>query len=176
LGAGFAVGRSSALGRWFDAASALLGIRTLASFEAEPAIELQKLAENYAGAQSRHGVTPLQTRDWAFQVLPGEPTTIDFPDLDEIAQCAGEDIPRLALAFHSAVASATAQVAGQLAASAGTKRVIASGGCFLNALLDRLLAERFSDEGLQYLKPELPPGDQAIALGQIGLVLSSVGK
>ena len=166
LSIGLAVGRSTALGRWFDAAAALLGVGTLAAFEAQPAVALQKLAEEHLAN------TPLPS--CPFQIQPGDPIRIDFPDLARLAESKTEDLPGLAKAFHLAVAEATAQVAGHLAETAGTRRVIASGGCFLNSLLDRLIAERLSALGLQYLKPKiLPPGDQAIALGQIGLALLS---
>jgi hydrogenase maturation factor HypF (carbamoyltransferase family) len=45
---------------------------------------------------------------------------------------------------------------------------------FFNRLFDRLLAAAVAARGLEYVKPQaLPPGDQAIALGQIGLVLAA---
>jgi len=161
-----AVSRSSALGRWFDAASALLGVRSTAEFEAQPAIELQRVAEQHLceGAAA----------NWPYEVRRGDPLIIDFPALARVAQCDGDDVSSLAAAFHVAVADATVDVAGRLADESGSRLVVASGGCFLNGLLDRLLAKRFSASGLQYVKPErLPPGDQAIALGQIGLLLST---
>jgi len=170
LAAGIALGRSSALGRWFDAASALLGIRTIAAFEAEPAIELQKLAEKY------HDLVGEES--WLFQVQPGnpgQPMIIDFPGLDRIAASNGQKAPAWALAFHVAAAEATVQAAKHLAQSAGTELVVASGGCFLNGLFDRLVRERLFAAGLNYIKPQgLPPGDQAIALGQLGLVLAGL--
>ncbi len=162
LGVGFAVGRSSALGRWFDAASALLGIGTIAEFEAQPAIKLQKIAEQH--------FTESPALGWPYEVRAGDSLIIDFPQLTAVAQSADDDIPALSVAFHLAVSKATAQVARQLADAAGTSVVVGSGGCFLNALLDRLLSFQLSSEGLRYLKPKsLPPGDQAIALGQVGL-------
>lgn len=164
LEVGFAVGRSSALGRWFDAASALLGIGTIAAFEAQPAIKLQKIAEE--------NFTENPAPGWPYEVRQGDLTIIDFPQLTAAAESADNNIPALAAAFHLAVSRATAEVAGQLAHAVGTNLVVASGGCFLNALFDRLLSVQLSSVGLRYLKPKsLPPGDQAIALGQVGLAL-----
>ncbi len=166
LKTGTAVGRSSALGRWFDAASALLGIRLVAEFEAQPAIELQKAAEQYEGSSPPRG--------WTYEIeRSGGLMTIDFPKLDRIAGCKPDEVSMLAAAFHRAVADAVARVVGELSKKTGASTVVASGGCFLNALLDRLLTERFDNLGMRYVKPKrLPPGDQAIALGQIGLLLS----
>jgi len=167
FGARLYTARSSALGRWFDTASALLGVCPNAAFEAQPAIELQKLAQE--------NISETCDIEWPFQIKTEDPIVIDFPDLLRIATSPEKDIPKLALAFHIAVAKATAEVASRLAESAHAERVIASGGCFLNGLFGRLLSERLSRSGLQYLKPGiLPVGDQAIALGQIGLALSRV--
>jgi hydrogenase maturation protein HypF len=163
LAARIAVGRSSALGRWFDAVSALLGIGVVAAFEAEPAILLQRAAER---CPDTNVLFPVEVR-------PGAPLTIDFPDLFGPAAATDADAPARALSFHRAAAEAVAWVADHLAEEAGTRRVIASGGCFLNGLFDRLLGERLLARRLEYRKPRiLPPGDQALALGQIGLALS----
>jgi hydrogenase maturation protein HypF len=159
-----AVGRSSALGRWFDAVAALLGIRTVAAFEAQPAIELQQVAEKNFYDETR-GLWPTELR-------PGDPAIIDFPALADIAQASAEQAPALAVEFHHAIARAVAEVARKLAGETGTDIVVASGGCFLNRLFDRLLSAQLAAAGLRYVKPvRLPPGDQALALGQIGLAL-----
>ena len=164
LDASVAIGRSSALGRWFDAVSALLGLGTVCAFEAEAAIKLQQAAEKAGGPGAAV---------FAAEVRPGSPMVIDFPDLAAAAACPAADAPERAFAFHLAAAEAVAWTAAFLAEEIGTKKVIASGGCFLNRLFDRLLAEKLQARGLEYLKPKvLPPGDQALALGQIGLALS----
>jgi len=164
LASGIAIGRSSALGRWFDAVSALLGLGTVAGFEAEPAIRLQQAAEAAGGAGDAM---------FAAEVRPGAPMLIDFPDLARLAQCPADDVPARAFAFHQAAAEAVAETAAFLAKESGCRTVIASGGCFLNRLFDRLLAEALAARGLEYRKPILlPPGDQALALGQAGLALA----
>jgi hydrogenase maturation protein HypF len=167
LRGGLAIGRSTALGRWFDAASALLGIGVTAAFEAEAAIRMQRLAEGRFGQGA--------PADWPVEVRPGEPMVIDFPDLAASAD-GREDAPARAAAFHLAVARAVADVAGQLAAHAGTDLIVASGGCFLNGLFDRQLGELLAARNLRYLKPVLlPPGDQALAVGQIGMIIGNGG-
>jgi hydrogenase maturation protein HypF len=164
-----AIGRSTALGRWFDAVSALLGVRVVVDFEAQGAIELQKLAEANA--------YDVQPGDWPFAVSETKPHVIDFPALPATARRAPTDAPRLAYAFHHAAAAAVAAAAARLAGETGARVVLASGGVFLNRLFDRLLAAALADAGLEYRKPQkLPPGDQAIALGQIGLVLAEVAR
>ena len=97
---------------------------------------------------------------------------IEFPDPKIFIDCPEGDVERLAYEFHYAVAAATTKIAVKLAEASGINKVVASGGCFLNSLLDKLLAEMLQHFGLTYIKPgRLPPGDQALALGQIGLSL-----
>jgi len=162
---GFAVGRSTALGRWFDAASALLGICMKADFEAQPAIELQRAAERLEG----------EPAPWPVEVLEDSLFIIDFPAPERIAASDATGRNALAAGFHRAAARAAAEVAAHLAAELQTNKVVVSGGCFLNRLFDRLLAEGLSERNLEVTRPlALPPGDQALALGQI--VLAQIGQ
>ncbi|MDP8223763.1 MAG: hypothetical protein P9L99_10425 [Candidatus Lernaella stagnicola] len=160
-----AVGRSTSVGRWFDAVAALLGVRTEVEFEAQGAIELQQLAEANA--------YDVQSGDWPYAISEEEPRVVDFPAFVDIASRPAGDAPRLAYAFHVACAAAAAETAKRLADETGAKHVLVSGGVFFNRLLDGLLAERVGAHGLAYTKPiQLMPGDTAIALGQVGLVLA----
>lgn len=169
LKAKLALGRSTALGRWFDVVSALLGVRVTAAFEAEPAIELQKLAETV--------VSPSPAVVWPYAIGGEAPAMIDFPTIPELAFTERADAAALAYAFHVSVARAVAEVAAREAREQGAKTVIASGGVFLNRLLDRLLQTELTAYGLPCVKSQqLPPGDQAIALGQIGLALTGLDQ
>jgi len=158
------LGRSTALGRWFDAVSALLGIRLEAKFEAEPAIALQKAAEE----NLRSDALP-----WAIDLEYRENIIIDFGDLPELAVNLPNGPGYQALAFHQAAAEASFRVVQSLAERVDTDMVVLSGGCFFNALFTRLLIELLDRDGFICIRPQLlPPGDQALALGQIGLVLT----
>ncbi len=186
---GLAVGRSTALGRWFDAAAALLGVRAVVDFEAQGAIELQKLAEaNVYDAQPGDwpwtvGESPATNLDSRLRgndvtgAVHEPPLQVDFPDLLALARRDPAEAPRMAYAFHYSAVQATATAAIRLARETGAKTVLAAGGVLLNRLFDRLLGEALTAAGLTYRKPQkLPPGDQSIALGQIGLVLADTTR
>ena len=55
----------------------------------------------------------------------------------------------------------------QATESTGLRAVALGGGCFLNALLTRLLASRLEAVGIRVLEArQAPPNDGGIALGQ----------
>lgn len=164
---GFLGGRSTSLGRWFDVVSALLGMGLECAFEAQGAIQLQQAAESMK-SQDVQTVCPVAVSESELRV-------IDYPDLALFAQTESWDSPSMAYAFHVATAQAVADVAKELAEKAGVVDVVASGGCFLNTLFSGLLEERIRQHGLRLILPSaLPPGDQAIALGQIALALNEL--
>jgi hydrogenase maturation protein HypF len=165
LRAGLAVGRSTSVGRWFDAVAALLGVRAIVAFEAQGAIELQKLAEVNAYDDA--------SADWPSTTIAGEPALLDFPAIREAALATPEQTPRLAYAFHEATAEVTARTAIRLAETTQAATVILSGGVFFNRLLTNSIEQRLVGAGLCVRRSEkLSPGDNALALGQIGLALA----
>jgi len=163
--------KTTALGRWFDCFSALLGVRTEIEFEAQAAIDLQKAAESYDGGCF---VGPATVR-WMGDDL----ATITFEDFLEaldymLVDWSPKHAAAFARQFHVSVAEAVADVAAQFARLTGAEHVLCSGGCFLYALLSDMLKARLKQGGLRQVMPKaLPPGDQALALGQI--VLSENG-
>ena len=142
---------ASSMGRLFDAAAAVLGVRRVAQYEGQAAMELEALA----------GRRPAQP-------LP-------FPGLDPVPLLAalgeraarGEAVADLAAVFHESVAAATDELAARVAADAGTRVVALGGGCFQNARLLASLRARLEARGLRVLVPtRLGPNDGAISYGQ----------
>jgi hydrogenase maturation protein HypF len=85
-----------------------------------------------------------------------------------IEHLADEDsAPRGAALFHHAVADGLARWVAQATESTGLRTVALGGGCFLNALLTALLADRLVDIGLRVLEArQAPPNDGGLSLGQ----------
>ena len=142
-------GRTSSMGRLFDAVAALCGVRASVSFEGQAAIELEALAD-----PRERGAYPLgadlDARDLVLAV--GRDVTDGVP------------IPVVSARFHNAVARGTALAV----IASGVETVVLSGGCFQN----RLLAERTIAAlgGLRCLMPrQLPPGDGGISFGQAAI-------
>jgi hydrogenase maturation protein HypF len=151
---------ASSLGRLFDAAAAVLGVRHESAYEGQAAMELEALAGDVAAA-------PL-----AFPTVPGPADTLLLDPLPLLAalgtrRAAGEPLADLAAAFHESVAASAAELAARLAGEAGLETVALGGGCFQNARLLASLVRRLTRRGLRVLTPRLlPPNDGAISYGQ----------
>ncbi|MCU1457030.1 MAG: (NiFe) hydrogenase maturation protein HypF [Actinomycetia bacterium] len=148
---------TSSMGRLFDAVSSLLGIRHIASFEGQAAIELELAAADAA----RSAIEP------SFALVGGE---IDpAPVLRAMVAGLHDGVPSasLAAAFHGAVASMMVTVAERVRMQTGVTTVGLTGGVFQNLLLTRLAAARLAASGFRVLTHRIvPPNDGGIALGQ----------
>ena len=168
--------RTSSMGRLFDAAAAILGICGQATYEGEPAIELEAAAwralssENAPSSDSQAGAS-----------VPGD----GFPILDPQPLFeallngidAGTSVDRLALDFHIVIARASAQVASKICAREGIDTVVLSGGVFMNRLLLQLLTRGLKDAGLAVLVPHtVPVNDGCIAYGQAAIARACLAQ
>ena len=145
---------TSSLGRVFDAAAALLGIRHLASFEGQAAMLLE-------GCATRHqGEALLWADDWRI-----DHGVLDLlPLLGRLADWSGP-VEVAAAAFHRTLAAALQDWVQVVAP--GQQPLALGGGCFLNALLVSHLQALFSPSGRPLLFARaVPPNDGGIALGQ----------
>jgi hydrogenase maturation protein HypF len=152
--------KTSSMGRLFDATSALLGIGTRRTYEGQPAIELEGVADT----NEMKGYEPLI-------IDLGDTLLIDGVDiLFRVYEDFTKGTPReiVATRFHNAVARATALAAKRAADATGCARVCLSGGCFQNALLlDRSL-KLLSEVGLQpFTHHRVPPNDECVSFGQL---------
>lgn len=151
--------RSSSLGRWFDAAAGLLGVRQTMAFEGQAAMLLEGLAERYGE------MLPL---DHAWSIDGGQ---LDLTPL--LAMLADEANPaRGAAVFHATLAAAlTDWVRGY---ADGETRLLGAGGCFLNQVLVRGLRSRLATHGLQLVEARrLPPNDGGLSLGQAWVAMNT---
>jgi len=150
---------TTSAGRWFDAAAGLLGLKEVMRFEGQAAMLLEGLA-------AAHGpVEP--SRD----VRLSDDLTLDLlPLLNRLADTS--DAGSGAALFHSTLARALADWAGAAADRTGLRRVVLSGGCFMNRVLSAAVERHLGDLGLAVLEAsELPPNDGGLAAGQAWVAL-----
>jgi hydrogenase maturation protein HypF len=149
---------SSAVGRLFDAAAALCGVCTHASFEGEGPMRLEATAANFEGevvslplARDPLGVC---RTDWA-PLLPmlTEPT---------------RPVAERAASFHLSLAQALVEQAQQLRAQTGIQSVGLTGGVFQNRLLAEAAIDRLQAAGFAvYLPQRVPVNDAGLSFGQV---------
>lgn len=145
---------TSSMGRWFDAAAGLLGVRDLMSFEGQAAMLLEGLAEEYGEVEAED----------CFAVQADG--TLDLLPLLAVLS-AERDATRGAARFHATLAAALDFWVCKAAQQHGIGTVTLGGGCFLNRILSRSLGARLAAHGLDVLAARaVPPNDGGLSLGQ----------
>jgi hydrogenase maturation protein HypF len=161
---------TSSLGRLFDAAAALAGVRQKVNYEAQAAIELEALADPVEA-----GVYPF------FPVSdPAQPALeIDLKQGIEALVAdvlSGAPIPIIARRFHNGMAEMAAAVCRQVRQSSGIHEVALSGGVWQNmTLLNRAWALLEKDGFRVYVHQRAPANDGGLALGQVVIAARKLG-
>lgn len=166
--------RTSSMGRLFDAAAAVLGICGQATYEGEPAIELEAAAWRALGSKITH------VPDDKDGCSASDPSLLDQEALFEaLLEGIRDGVPagRLALDFHVAVARASARIANEICARESLDTVALSGGVFMNRPLLRLLTRELKSMGLTVLVPRsMPVNDGCIAYGQAAIARARLAQ
>ena len=168
--------RTSSMGRLFDAAAAMLGICGTATYEGEPAIELEAAAWRALGGKSASSTDSLAG---ASTPADGSPILDSQPLFEALLSGieSGAPADRLALGFHIVIARASAQVASEICAREGINTVALSGGVFMNRLLLQLLVRELKGAGLAVLVPHTAPvNDGCIAYGQAAVARARLAQ
>lgn len=155
---------SSAVGRLFDAAAALCGVCTHASFEGEGPMRLEAAATDAQGEAIalplERNATGMWRSDW--QAL--------LPMLADTARPVAERAAR----FHLSLAQALVDQAQQLRVQTGLSVVGLTGGVFQNRLLAEAAIARLEAAGFAvYLPQRIPVNDAGLSFGQVVEFLNS---
>jgi hydrogenase maturation protein HypF len=146
---------TSSMGRLFDAVSSLLGVRHTANYEAQPAIELEAMADPH-----EPGFYPFIITDQDLDPAPLFQALI--ADLR-----AGTSIPVLARRFHNSLAHLVLQVCREIRAQNGINQVALSGGVWQNITLLEITTSLLQEDGFElFLHRQIPSNDGGLALGQ----------
>ena len=168
--------RTSSMGRLFDAAAAILDICGTATYEGEPAIELEAAAWRALGGKS---ASSTDSQAGASTPADGSPILDPQPLFEALLDGieAGAPTDRLALNFHIAIARASARIASEICTREGIDTVALSGGVFMNRLLLQLLTRELKDAGLAALVPRtVPVNDGCIAYGQAAVARARLAQ
>jgi hydrogenase maturation protein HypF len=158
---------TSSMGRLFDAVSALLGVCTRTSYEAQAAIELEIAASHCAAGLASGEPYPFRIE------REGDRRVIRLEELFAALAAdmkAGVAVNEMAARFHLAVARMTVETCEQIAADTGLRVVALSGGCFQNRLLLSLTIPALERAGFQVLvHRQVPSNDGGLSLGQAAI-------
>jgi hydrogenase maturation protein HypF len=147
---------TSSMGRLFDAASALIGIRQTATYEGQAAVEMEALADPHE-------------QGWYPIYLQGEiidPAALWNALLADWHN--GVPAPVLAARFHNSIVGLVVDVCENIRSQTGCQTAALSGGVWLNRFLLERAASSLRQQGFQVLvHRQTPTNDGGIALGQV---------
>ena len=162
---------TSSAGRLFDAVSALAGVRQVADYQAQAAIELEMLASGLDLRATR--------KPYGFSMDGSSPVVVRLgPLLDGMLTDArgGGGAAAMGWRFHWTMAHIILAVCTRVSDEGGPRVVALSGGCFQNRLLTTLTVPLLTEAGFEVLlHGKVPCNDGAIALGQAAVALARVG-
>jgi len=155
---------TTSAGRLFDAVAALLGLRSVCSFEGQAAMMVEFRAER--GVEDRYD----------FSLNEGDPLVLDWePLLRGVMRDRDDGVATgvICARFHNALAQAIVDVARRT----GATRVALTGGVFQNRYLTERAYRRLESEGFRpFTHQRVPPNDGGIALGQVLVAAARMDK
>jgi hydrogenase maturation protein HypF len=154
---------TSSAGRLFDAVAAALGVCRTRTYEGQPAVELEMLAE---GADDGEFYPASVNR-------VGDSLVMDAPAIFRGAvaeHLAGVDPAAVAARFHQSLIRLLARACELVREQTGLESVALSGGVFQNGLMLNGLKQRLTKLGFATLTHrQTPPNDGSISLGQVAV-------
>jgi len=154
---------TSSAGRFFDAVSALVGVRGEIDYEAQAAIELEMLAPDK--------LDEFESESYPFSIV--EHQGMRVVRLGELFSAIVQEVknqipaPIISLKFHNTMAEIITEMCKLIAEDTGINQVALSGGVFQNRLLLKLATAALQKEGFSVLTHHLVPcNDGGISLGQ----------
>lgn len=172
--------RTSSMGRLFDAAAAILDICDKATYEGEPAIELEATAWRAFSSESACPTGNMASFSVTESSRPDDCHVLNSrPLFEALLEGIRTGVPagKLALDFHVTIARSSARIASEICARKGIDTVALSGGVFMNRLLLQLLTSELKSAGLTVLVPHtVPVNDGCIAYGQAAVASAHLAQ
>jgi hydrogenase maturation protein HypF len=151
---------TSSMGRLFDAAAALCGVRHSVNYEAQAAIEFEALVD-----PEEKGIYEI-TIDGK-EVDPTPMLRLLIHDLHN-----GVRITKIAARFHNTVVRMVVEVCKEIRTCSSVSEVVLSGGVWQNMnLLSRAVTALQKSDFTVYIHREVPTNDGGICLGQAVVAL-----
>ena len=157
---------TSSMGRLFDAAAALIGIRQKVNYEAQAAIELESIADPDEKGSYHFGYD-LNTHN---SELESCNTIIVAPVIRQIMDDYQNNIDksRISARFHNAVVELVINACNIIRSKYGITEVALSGGVWQNIILLENAHKQLTKRGFRvYIHHQVPANDGGVSLGQV---------
>ncbi len=149
---------TSSMGRLFDAAAALAGVRQKVNYEAQAAIEFEALAADGS--------------DEGYQFEIGEQLIGVEPAVQALLKDVLAGVPQAVVSarFHNGLARMVLHASSRIRTETGLNEVVLSGGVWQNITLLRRTLSLLGDSGFRvYIHRAVPTNDGGLALGQAAI-------
>ena len=146
---------TSSMGRLFDAAAALAGVRQAVNYEGQAAIEFEALADSAEAGKYTFGLNQdqVEVRSAVEELIKDVMT--------------GIHISKISARFHNGLAECVHEICLKIKSETGIDKVALSGGVWQNiTLLGRTLSLLKSSGFRVYIHREVPTNDGGLSLGQ----------
>jgi len=149
---------TSSMGRLFDAAATLAGVRQKVNYEGQAAIEFEALAD------------PAEAGAYVFGIESGLIGVRGVVEALVKDAAAGISIQKISARFHNGLAEVVRETVAKISAETGIRSIVLSGGVWQNiTLLGRTLALLGKDGFKVYIHREVPTNDGGLSLGQAAI-------
>ncbi|MBL8079534.1 MAG: carbamoyltransferase HypF [Anaerolineales bacterium] len=149
---------TSSMGRLFDAAAALAGVRQKVNYEGQAAIEFEALADS-----AEVGI-------YSFGLEQAEVKTRNAVEALVKDVMAGIPIQKISARFHNGMAESVRETIKKINVETGIKSVVLSGGVWQNITLLRRSLSLLENDGFKvYIHREVPTNDGGLSLGQAAI-------
>ncbi|MCC6992654.1 MAG: carbamoyltransferase HypF, partial [Acidobacteria bacterium] len=157
---------TSSIGRFIDAAVAIMGVRQVMRFEGQAAMQLEDLVDAAVHDAYPFALTPAEPA-WALGSWEAPHLVVDWAPLVDALLAdveAATPVGTMAARLHNTLA----EMAVAVALALGETRLLLTGGCFQNRYLTESTVTKLETAGVRaYSHQRLPPNDGGIAAGQI---------
>jgi hydrogenase maturation protein HypF len=158
--------RTSSMGRLFDAAASLAGLRQQVNYEAQAAIEFEARSDPAESGQYRID-------------LSGDGEMDPAPALRELIEDrrAGAPPGAIAARFHRGVSQAILDACTRARALSSVAAVVLSGGVWQNVTLLEMTVPGLRERGFEVLlHRKVPANDGGVALGQVAVAAARLAS
>ncbi len=148
---------TSSMGRLFDAAACLIGVRNEVTYEAQAAIEMEALAKPFVA----------MARPYPYRIDGSIIRTYDLLNnmIEDVR--AKKSAELIAARFHRTIAAIAVDICSRARETTGAGEVALSGGVWQNQLLLDLVRDGLSqNDFVVYFHQQVPANDGGLSLGQ----------
>lgn len=161
---------STSMGRLFDCAAALIGIRQVITYDAQGAIELENAADPC-----------IDDQNYSYSIYKNNNNIYELDYAGIISDLlmdkkSGTSASIMSVRFHNTISKATIDMLLKLREKHQINQIVLSGGVFENVYLLESVCQKIKNEGFNvYFNRQIPINDSGISVGQLAIANESIG-